>query len=360
MRFAWLLGLAAACSDKTVDLALLLPSSQVAAEYDTSCVSAVRLYLVGKDYPTTGDYTTGCYDLPPGTPNATFAQVRDAIAGRFEVDVPPSGLATLELYAHNGTCTASREYDFDLTFYAETPFIGQDPIELPVIPNLSCATSSVTVRAIDVLALVETNDCAMATWQGGRVALSTAAPLPSTSTTLWWGGQINAPVVDGVATLTGSTKTGPNTCLAIGFLDNLGFFGFTCVAPAEQRVCAQPGELEAPMVDYDLWNASLDLAKENLYGGMIIGAVMGSGGPVSGATVALDEPDQAKGQVVYLDPPIGDGGFVERPDSATGPSGLFAIYTRSPVRMTITGNGTTVRRRAAAVSTYAGAMLVKL
>ncbi len=81
-------------------------------------------------------------------------------------------------------------------------------------------------------------------------------------------------------------------------------------------------------------------------------------------TVTIDEADKDKGEVVYLDMPpgveMGTGTLTTRAGTSTGPSGLFAVYTQSLVRITISGNGKTVTRTVGTEEDYVSAVFVKL
>lgn len=337
-----LLGLG--CTDKAVALDVQVPPAAQAAAFDTSCVRAVEVYLNGGNYPTDDeDYVRSCVDVT--TPAATFSQLRDRLAGQIDVQLPASGLSGVELWGYAGSCDAARPEDFDLITYGSGAHIGGDQITIPLVPNLDCAPVDVTIRPIDVLKLVALG-CPMAGWTDGRLALSTLSPFPFTDETTWWGGASAAIVTGGVVNVRGNVEVGPRSCLAVGLYTD-GWNGVTCVPPADQRACATGTELEAPMVDLDVWTASLDGTKYSEYGGLIIGAVH-DGAPVANATVTLDEADRDKGEVVYLDMPAGVedgiGALTPRGGTSTGPSGLFGIYTQSFVRVTITANGRSVTR----------------
>ena len=70
--------------------------------------------------------------------------------------------------------------------------------------------------------------------------------------------------------------------------------------------------------------------------------------------------DPSHGKVVYVDPPDATGGLPPRADQhATGPSGLFILYTDTIVDVTIAGAGRTRKVRLGAhPSSFSGAMVV--
>src|SRR3954469_25591462 len=148
MRRAWMVAVVlGGCGDAAVDVTLKAPSSQVAALYDTSCVTAVEVYLDGGNYPQDlNDYTRDCVDIK--TPGMTFAQVQDRIRGQFSTKFPGSGFSGMELFAYNGTCGAAIDRDFDLIFYGNEPYTGGDSLTVDLIPNISCTAKDYTVRPV--------------------------------------------------------------------------------------------------------------------------------------------------------------------------------------------------------------------
>lgn len=352
----------AGCGDAAIDVALQLPASAVAATYDTSCVTAVEIYVNGKNYPTDdSDYLRDCIDL--ARPAPTFAAVRDAIRGKFDTKLPQSGLGGIELYAYNGTCGSARHRDYDLIFYGSARYTGGDELALPLTPNINCTPLDVAVRPIDILKYVKTQSCAMAGWTAGKVALATLSPLPFTTEAYWWGGQSAVQANGGVVTVRGPAKDiGPNTCLAIG-LYTTDWNQVTCTPPADQRVCATGAEVEAPMINEDVGYRTGDPALLSQYGGLAVGAVMGPG-PIAGATVAIDPEYADRAKVVYFDMPAnvenGVGVLTPRAEQATGPSGLFGIYSMSIVRITITAGGKTVKRTLGVNEDSLTAVFIKL
>jgi len=348
MRAIGLIALCGGCfGDKAVELELAMPEPTLAAQFAPGCVTAVEVWLNGTKYPTDRDDTIrDCLTLQPSA-NGTWDSVHASIRGKFSGDFPDSGLGGVEVYGYAGTCDSQSNNDFDLIFFAQAAYDGGDHLTVPVIPNLSCATEDVRVRAVDVLKLLKTGQCAQAAWTRGKLALTTLSPFPFTSELYWWGGQASAAIAaDGTAALRGSTKVGPKTCLAIGNY-NTSWEAVGCVGPLDQRACATGAELEAPMIDPNVAKASQDLGKITRWGSLVIGAVWGTG-PLAGATVTLDDASKDLGEVVYFDMPAGVetgvGSLTPRAVPSTGPSGLFGVYTQSMVTVKITTNGKTVTR----------------
>jgi hypothetical protein len=358
-----LLVAAAGCGEKTVEMEMVLPSESVSAQYDASCVRGVQLYLNGTTYPeNVDDYEFDCQDVM--TSVSTFKDVHDAISGRFDMKFPASGLSGVEVYAYSGACDASSPEDYDLVFYGSAAFIGQDPLEVPIVPNVSCAKSTVTVRPIDILKLSATKQCAQAAWNTGKLGLSTLSPLPFTDSTYWWGGLSSTAIVGDTATITAPTKVAPKTCLAVA-LYTTDWMEVTCLPPPEQRVCASGDELEAPMINIDVGDMSIDNAKITEFGGVIYGVVYGSAGPIANAKVEIDSVDSNKGVVVYYDMPAGvenGTGALLEVNGATGTNatGLFGIYTQSLLHVSVTANGQTVKRVIGGNEDELSAVIVKL
>jgi hypothetical protein len=356
------LAAASGCGEKSIEMTMVEPPSSVAAQYDTSCVKAVQLYLNGTTYPENADdYELDCVDVK--TPSATFAGVHKAIAGQFDLNFPASGLSGVEMYAYSGPCDAARPRDFDLVFYGSAAYIGQDPIEVQATPNVSCAQNDVTVRAFDLLKLVATKSCAMSPWRTGKLGLTTLSPLPFTGASYWWGGLSAVNATADTLSVRGPTTVAPKSCLAIG-LYTTDWLEVTCTPPADQRVCASGSEIEAPMINLDVGDMSINSSKYTQWGGLVYGVVWGTG-PMANATVTIDPDDATKGQVVYYDMPAGAengmGALTELGGAtATNATGLFGVYTESLVHITITANGQTVKRIVGGNEDEIGAMVVKL
>lgn len=362
-RAIWTIGLLAGCwDDKAVEVSLLLPAASTAAMYDTSCVTAVAIYANGGNYPDdTADFLTDCIDIP--SPAASYAGLREQIRGKLDMKLPGSGLSGVEIYGYNGSCASARSADYDLLMYGSVAYDGQDEISLPIVPNLSCGAKDYPIRAVDILKYVKTQSCAMSVWTEGKIGLSTMSPIPFTDETSWWGGQSSAPATTGVATVRGLAEgIGPKSCLAASLFTN-AYYAVTCMPPADQRVCASGAELEAVMINLNVGYDSWDMTKINRWGAVIYGAVMGPG-PIANATVELEDADKDKGEIVFYDMPTGVetgvGTLAARTGTTTGPSGLFGVYTRSPVRVKITANGKSVTRLMAVKEDYLAAVIIRL
>jgi len=333
----------------TIDLELKMPSAEMQAQYLPSCVGAVEVYLNGTHYPTDSDDTTRYCINVTGKNTMTWDDVHAAIRGQFKGDYPDSGLGGVEVYGYAGGCDADNNEDFDLTFYGQAKYDGGGHLTVPVTPNLSCEQQDVRVRAIDVLKLIKTGQCAQSAWTRGKLATTTLSPMPFLTETYWWGGSSSANVAtDGTAAFRASTKVGPDSMLAIANYDGGDWTALSVAGPPEQRACATGSEIEVPMIAPEVARASQDLGRATKWGGLVIGLAWGTA-PLQGAQVSIDPAYAALGEIAYFDMPAGvetgTGSLTARSVSlGTGTSGLFGIYTQSAVKINITHNGRTVSR----------------
>jgi hypothetical protein len=349
----------AACADPVVDMKLVLPKSDTMSP---QCITAVEVHANGTTYPSVqADQTRSCIEISAGN---TYASVRDAIAGKFTLQVPESGLASLEVYGLSGPLPCSDDdTPFaapNLLFFGSGDYIGQDTIDLPITPNLDCATEPVKVRMVDMFALMGGATCANAMMPDANagVGLGTLAPRLHGKGVELFGNLDGGDLASSVASFTGHTHVGTRSCLAIdGGNNDAGSLG--CVIGGTP-VCAGAGELEAPYFSNAIADMAYDLdsVSSAQFPDVIIGSVWSNGAtkaPVSGATVEVDT-NHAK--VVYVEPANGGTTFQIR-DGATGPSGLFILYTDTLVLAKIHA-GTSMRTvtLGAMDLTPAGAMIV--
>lgn len=355
MRSPWLfatvcaVGVTGCFGDKAINMTLEPPPAAVAMGFDTGCVTAVELFVDGPNYVNDGnDFTRDCHEIAPG--NTTFEAVRAAISGKFDLALPPNGIGNVELYAYSGTCDNDPTL-FDLSFYSGAKYTGDDMV-LPMTPNVSCTPATVNVRPVDILKLVATKQCAMSGWPTGELALGTMNPIPFFNSLDWWGRQSKTPITNGIATIHALTKIGPHSCLSVGLFTD-SWKDNTCVTPADQVTCATGTEMEAAIINPTVGLASQNALKLNKWGAMTVGAVIGTPiAPIGGATVEVDAADKDKCEIVMLDmaPGVenGTGSLTERAGNTTGPSGLFAIYAQSFIRITVTAPGKTPVKRTVA------------
>lgn len=337
--------LLAACGEKALEMTLVLPENSEA--WDTSCIQTIEIYTAGGDYPENDDdYLEQTLDISDN-PVETYAELKQAIRGRFDVEIPDSGLSAVEMYGWNGPSGFEDPETYpDLNFFARVPYTGQEPVEIELVANLDCRLQPVTVRPIDLLALVTTGSCAQAgvTDPEAYASLGTLSPGLYRPYLFGWGGVHGAPVTSGVAAFDAALTVGPQSCLAVySFTDTTETGG--CVTPF--KACATGSEIEAVLID-DAYALSLDTEIQKTLRGGIVGAVLdGTRSGIAGATVTVDS-----GMVVYIRPDAGAKRLIPTAGSATDASGMFIIYSNDLARATVTANGQTKQVTVGAQRTY--------
>ncbi len=359
--FALLALAVSACAEPVVELSFRLPSADKGGDFNTSCVTAVDVFTNGTTYPATeGDYVRSCVQLS-SSPD-TFSELRSALAGKIDVQIPESGLGSVEVFARKGTCTVDASVPIgDLVFYAGAKYADADQLVLPIDAIASCDQAPVVVRPIDILKLTTgttKGDCAAAKAVDGPNSgadIGTMTPTVA-SGVLYYNGLSGASLTGGVANVPGASMTiGPKSCLAVSSGDD-AFGSLSCVDRNAPPVCANAGELEAPGIAYGFDIASLDQAKKNRFPGVVYGAVVGQNKlPIQGATV---EVDPKHGEVVYVEP--GTGRLVPTGGTATGPSGLFMVYADSLVSVKVSSGVLSRTVTMGAISDAPAAALVLL
>ena len=335
----------AACADPVVDMQLVLPKN--ADNFDTKCITAVEVRVTGGNFlQDDKDYRRSCIELQGG---ASYTAIRDAIRGKFEVAIPDTGITGIDIYGWSGVSAC--KYDDnpfvspDLLFFGRGDYFGQDRVDIPVVPNVSCATNEVKARMVDMFALVGGATCQVAgtTMGSASIGIGTLVPRLYGKGTRLFGNIAGADMVGNLSTFTGPTVTGPRSCLALDGGDQLASASISC-AIGGATVCAGPGEMELASVPYAITAnaANVDATLMTKFPGLIYGSVWSNGATKStlaGATVTVDS---AHGKVIYVDPPNPQGVLAPRADqTVTGPSGLFVLYADTLVSAKITGGGFT-------------------
>jgi hypothetical protein len=366
MRSVAVLLVFAACADPVVEMQLVLPKN--ADNFDTSCINAVEVRVTGANFLNDpDDYERSCIPIEGGT---SYAAIREAIRGKFEVLIPDSGISGIEIYGWSGptACEIAAEDDpFEspnLLFAGRGDYIGQDRVDIPVVPNLSCARSQLTVKQTDMFALIGGKTCAQA--GAADVIGASGIGIGTLMTRLYgkgaryYGNLDGGEVIGGAAvSFTGPTVTGPRACLAMDIGDfNLG--GSTSCVVGGASVCAGPGEVEVASIPYALLGTdNLDTSLMTKFPVHVLATVWSNATPrtlLSGATVQID-PNHAK--VIYLDPPNTAGIMVARADqSSTGPSGLFALYADSVVAVKVTAGAATRTVTLGSPNEFSGAAMI--
>lgn len=335
---------ASACVDPAVELSLRLPTgAQLPADFDLSCISTVDVLVVGNDQGDAGrrpDIRAQCLDL--ATAPTSFADLRAALSGQVELELPSSGLAGVELRGTRGSCADPVRYQ-EAAVYGGAAFLdGMDELSIPVLPNISCnRPQTYTVTPIDLLATVRDRTCVPPDTQGPLVFGGNIRPRmlgrEFDRMLFEFGPSAMAPDPQGRAVISSHAATTGTSCIAMGF-DSLALAAGSCINPGAATLCANPGEIELPAIDFLVAGMSIETALIAQYGDPVFGAVVRASTtldkvPIQGATIELDEPD--KGTVVYVRP---GAGKLERIEGATstGPDGLFMVYLEGePTTLTI-------------------------
>jgi hypothetical protein len=367
--------LLAACTEPVVEMELLLPKN--ADGFDTSCIKAVEVHATGAKIAQQGDdFEMACIELSGG--GASYAAIRDEIKGQFDLSIPESGLSGVEVYGWSGPNPCNTEYPNatymfgtpDLLFLGRGNYIGQDKVEIPLMPTLSCAETPVKIRMYDMIALVKGATCdAAGTMQLGGAGVGTLVPR-----TIGKGVDIYGTYLEGgnstgnTVTFSGPMQAGGSACLAIDGGSNdpanpmTGLAGTTSCYNGGASVCAGAGEIEHPMIPFDIMynKNTYDNTLLGKFPGVTLGSVWTNATPrttLAGAKVTVDA---THGTVVYVDPPDANGVMVKRADQTqTGPSGLFLLYADTVVTVKVEGNGgMRTLQLASASDRTAGALIV--
>ena len=346
----------AGCADPSIDMSLKMPTAnQIQANFDLSCVTAVEVAAVGNQQESMdapADVHSECVDLVKAP--TSFADIRNAIAGKFDLKLPQSGLAGVKIRGTVGACSDKLRF-YEANFFGGTPYAGEDSLTIPVVPNISCnAPKTYTVATIDLLALTQTKQCAMSLPTGtgpynytGNIRPSLlGSPFPKM---IWEGGPSGvAPSAASEAVVTSwAGSATPRSCIAMGY-DSSTNTAESCINPGSLALCAGANKIELPVIDYTFANTSVDTALARDYGQPVFGAVYKQSAaavltkaPIVGATVELEDPTQ--GKVVYVTPtqtkyvPIQGG-------TSTGPDGLFMVYLKGETATLIVKSGASQQR----------------
>jgi len=352
---------ASACAEPVIELSFQMPTADRGGAFNASCLTAVDIYTNGTDYPTTtNDFVRSCVEIT--SPPATLAELKSAIAGKIDVRLPESGLASVEILGRRGSCTLDDSLPFgDLVFYAGANYIGDDQLVLPVDASSSCDQAPVTVRPIDLIKLTTgttRGDCAAAkAIDGPNAGADIGTLMPSVANgVMWTFGRSGAFLINGVATIPAASMTvGPKACLAVSSGDAV-FGSVTCVDRSLPPVCATPGEIEAPGVSAAIAIDSFDQAKKSKFPSVIYGAVVnGTKQPIQGATVEIDSKI---GEVVYVE--LSGTRLVPTGGTATGASGLFMVYTSTVASVKVSSGALSRTTTVGALADAEGGVLVML
>jgi hypothetical protein len=346
---------AAACSDPAIEMHLELPPADVASGFDVSCIGAVEVYVRGSDRgrPGTSEADPG---QPPDDldecitiePVHSFSELRSAIAGRFELALPASGLAGVDVRGSTGTCKKDVAPG-DSIFYGAAKYEGGDSLAIPMTPNLSCGGKRPeTVRPVDMLALTRTIQCPANLPDGaGTVYSGTIHPVALESSIFDSNDDLGS-LVGNVASLPLYVTASNASCVALAYGGNTGAMTTASCVRRGIGVCTVPGQnqIELPFIDGNVAYQAATVASIDQYGGWVIGGVWGvetttTRVRLAGATVRpANAADADKLKVVYADYPAGAASPRELAGAtATNATGLFIVYVGRPVDVIVSAPG---------------------
>jgi hypothetical protein len=366
MRASLVLLALGACADPAIELSLKLPTPP--AGFDLSCVTSITTLALGNnqgDEKTPPDVEGGCIDVAG---MGSFAEVQRAMAGKFTMPLPSSGLLGLTVNGSMGRCD---DVDFyESVFYGGAPARG-DSVEIPIVANLSCNMQNkpVSVHPIDMLALATAKTCPVT--MDGRVFSASYRPLmlgdEMPAMTFEFGNSASSQWMTGTTKVAVfSQAASPKTCVAVGYESLTQNGGGRCVEDALPTLCAPAGEIELPIIAMDFSYQSRDLTLVAQYGEPVIGAVWEIGAaaakvPITGATVTLDDPSQ--GIVVYVERSVTNTKLQQRVGAAsTAGEAFFMVYTKgAPTTITVTSPlHTTQKYKIATSADYPATLIAAL
>lgn len=337
----------AACAEPAVEMRLELPPADKLDRFNVSCVGAVEVFVLGNDRGTPDEESDpddeyACVEV---TGVDSYAAVRRAIAGRFDVSIPDSGLAGVDVRGSTGSCNKETAPG-DTIFYASAAYDGGDALVLPMSPNLSCNVKRTeSVRPVDLLALTRTRVCPPAPADNtGGVDSATIHPSALRDSILDFNNDF-AGLVGGVATVPLYLSTDDPGCIALAYGDMTDTMTAANCARRGNGVCSAPGQIELPIISYTAGYQNINAPATEQYGGWVIGGVWGLDGtnkiPLPGATVAPAKPaDASRVKVVYADYPATASSPVELPAAtATNSTGLFIAYVGRPADFIVSAPG---------------------
>jgi hypothetical protein len=350
------------CAGKAIEVSLLMPTGD-AANFDVSCIDTVHVVL--HDGSTDfSDLTSQCIPVANAT---SLEDLQAQIRGKFELSLEDEDLVAIEVRGLTMTIPGECGTGMNI-FYGGEEFVGQERIDLRIEGAFDCkqikADRELKVRPIDFLALASTPAgmppvCRPAdtsdAWLGA--IRPTNISLPDFPTALIEVGVFS--IVDEtteLATLPAWGNALPTSCLAASSFD---LFSASCIYPGNATVCAQPGEVEVPMLEdftiLDTIDRDVFVEFPTLVFGVVYDTVTKR--PVEGATVALADP--ARGKIFYADRGAGNR-LDPKQVIATTASGLFLAYMKEPSVVNVTQGGSSKAMRLGGVTGWGSAVIVPL
>lgn len=334
MRVAFAAVLVAGCGSSSVDMSLLLPTDQ--ADYDLTCVTAVDVVALGATDKMPIEFSSGpCIAISSSVDK--FSKLANAMANKIDVPLPPAGLAAVALRGRRGTCDENPA-QYEAVFYGGASYKkGDTELKVPLARSISCnAAMQFTVKPVKMIdlftsapphACVDYVDASSTLFSGDiRPTLVPTQPVVLER------GSSSAPMSAATAMVDSYNAAYKGTCAALG-LDNSTLTGLSCINGGGATACGA-GALELALVPKAYADAALDAEMTKKYSGATIVGVwtsVGTVGPLSDATITLDNGDD--GKVVYGS--LESGAFISGVGTATDSTGGAIVYANGVVGITV-------------------------
>jgi hypothetical protein len=337
-----------ACAQPAVEMKLLVPNET--PDFDMSCVTAVDLLPIAIGDTATLDIggredgssdSIPCVDLQNAPKN--FAELQSDLTGKFDIALPKSGLAGVEMRGRAGNC-AAKPAEYEAVFYGGATYhTGDSEIRIKLARSISCdAKTTFTVHPVDMLALFTTKMCA--DWTDTTATLEAndvRTTLIDTSPVIVESGLSSKSMSTPTVSVDSWSSAYPGTCAAME-LGTATVTGLSCINANGPTACAG-ANLEVAVVAND-FRATADAALVTQFGAANFVGVWSSSsvpaGPVSGATVTLDD-GSPKSKIIYGD--INGTTFQPSGAPSTTAGGIAVVYTSGVVGITVSAPGKSPR-----------------
>jgi len=344
MKYAvvFLLG---ACAQPAVEMHLELPDSS--APFDMSCVGAIDLLPLAKGdtktldigyrFDTTMDRTP-C--VPIDSPSS-FDDIESQIRGKFDLPLPPGGLAAVELRGRPGGCD---DPDNVAVFYGGAMYDAKaTTLDIPVRHNISCdQADNITVKPIVLSNLLTAKACTAPTTNGNAFVGDVRPTLLGGNFEPLVFEEANTfiPLTSGAAMLGAYSASFAGSCVAAAYDDINTSGASTCINAGTTPACAEDaGAIEVPVIDYGLADnigAALSGTQVQGFASLVTVWSASAKAPVQGATVTTGDPSAS---VLFGDPSNDAWTPAAAGTTATGPTGTFLVVSSSITSITVGATG---------------------
>jgi hypothetical protein len=257
--------------------------------------------------------------------------------GKFDMPLPTSGLLGVSLRGIAGHCGDQVPYH-EAMFYGGAPATAGGDMAIPMEPNISCnATTTYTVRAVPLLDAGSCTPIGAGDEYAADIRpadLGAGVPLMM----LDFGTSVANVAADGTTQISSYNQIAGAGCIAAGYEDPTSTnLGVTCIDTKAPTLCATPGQVEVGVIPA-IWGNYLDTNLLQQFGDPVFAAAYDPGatpkGPLTGATVTIDSG--LTGKVVYVEPASGS---FQIHDAPTGASGMFLVYAKGAIGITVAAPG---------------------